>query len=120
MITNENWRANVPARDLEHWERVFTHYQETARKAEADGVTYRYIPWYKARGDRSLIGKRVTVAYWMGGGDTPWGCQHAHGYAFEFSPVINIGPDFLATERRGSEQMISYDTICVQEPINQP
>lgn len=115
MINNEDWRANVRPDELAHWERVWEREQETARQAEAAGVTYRYIPWHEARDDRSLIGKRVSVAYWVRGGETPWGHQHAHMYRHAFEPVINIGADFLALETRGSETMISYDTICVQE-----
>jgi len=34
-----------------------------------------------------------------------------------FETVVNIGPDFLATEARGSRHLIGYDTICVQEPL---
>lgn len=112
----DNWREGVRPEELAHWERVWEQYQATARRAEADGVTYRYIPWYKARDDRSLIGKKATRAYWISGfGDLPWGHQHAHGYAFAFETVVNIGPDFIALEQRGSEHLISYDTICVQE-----
>lgn len=116
-ITDPEWRSKVRADDLDHYEHVWAREQEMARRAAAAGVTYRDIPWHEARNDRSLIGKRVTRAYWIGGGDLPWGHQHAHGFAFAFEPVINIGADFIALETRGSEHLISYDTICVQEPI---
>lgn len=111
----DNWRDRVRPDELAHYERVWEMEQETARRAEADGVTYRYIPWHKARGDRSLIGKKAIDAYWVRSGELPWGHQHAHMYAFAFETVINIGPDFFATEEGGSRRMISYDTICVQE-----
>lgn len=110
-----DWRTRLCPEDLAHWERVWGWYEEAERAAQAAGVRYRYIPWHQARGDRSLIGRKAVRAYWMTGGETPWGCQHAHGYASAFETVINIGPDFLATEQRGSEHLISYDTICVQE-----
>jgi hypothetical protein len=116
MENTTDWRSRVRPDDLEHWERVWAREQETARRAEADGMAYRYIPWHEARGDRSLIGKMVSTAYWTHGfGELPWGHHHAHAYAFAFEPVISIGPDFLALEKRGSRHMISYDMICVQE-----
>ena len=115
-VIDPEWRSKVSAASLAHYERVWAREQATAQRAEAAGVAYRDIPWYGARGDRSLIGQMVSDAYWAHGfGDLPWGHQHAHAYAFAFERVVNIGSDFIALEHRGSRHMISYDTICVQE-----
>jgi hypothetical protein len=115
-MTVANWRSLIPAKDLEHYERVWAREQETARKAEREGVTYHYVPWHEARGNRSLIGKRATRAYWISGfGRLPWGHQHAHAYTSAFQEIVNIGADFVAFETDGSQSMISYDTLCVQE-----
>jgi hypothetical protein len=114
-IKDPEWRGKVRAEELEHYERVWTREQETAQRAEADGMTYRDIPWHEARGRRELIGKRVTRAYWIGGGDLPWGHQHAHGYAFAFKTVTRVDSDWIAYEDGSCDSLISYDTICVQE-----
>ena len=116
-MTVANWRSLIPADELAHYEGVWTREQETARAAEREGVTYRYIPWYEARGDRSLIGRTAVRAYWITGGKLPWGHQHAHGYAFAFELITNIGPNFIAFEKSGSGSMITYDTICIQERV---
>lgn len=116
LIINANWRDSIRPGELEHWERVWAREQAVADRAVADGVTYRYIPWYDARNDRSLIGAKATSAYWVSGfGALPWGHQHAHTYKGAFETVVNIGADFMALESYGSRHMISYDTICVQE-----
>jgi len=114
-LHTEDWRGKVPASELDHWERVWARERETAKRAEAAGVTYRDIPWHKARGRRDLIGKRATRAYWIGGGDLPWGHQHAHMYAFAFKVIKDIDSDWILFEGENSEPLISYDTICVQE-----
>ena len=117
-MTVANWRSLIPADDLAHYERVWEREQETARAAERDGVTYRYIPWHEARGNRSLIGQKAVRAYWIAGfGKLPWGHQHAHAFAFAFEPIANIGPNFIAFEKSGSGSMITYDTICIQERV---
>jgi hypothetical protein len=115
-VTNPEWRDTVPAADLAHWETVWAREEETARRAEAEGVTYEDIPWHKARGRRDLIGKRAVRAYWIGGGDTPWGHQHAHMYASAFKVVTGIDSDWITYDDGTSESLISYDTICVREP----
>jgi len=116
-VLREDWRVNVRAEDLDHYEAWWVHHQTMAEQAKAAGVTYRDVPWYEARGRRELIGKRATRAYWIGGGETPWGHQHAHMYAFAFKVIKDIGSDWILFEGEDSEPLISYDTLCVQEPI---
>lgn len=112
---SSDWRARTTA-DLDHWEAVWRHEQQAIRQAEDAGLTYRYVPWYEARSDRSLIGQVATVAYWVHERpDLPWGHQHPHRFAYAFERVTGLDSDWLALERRGSQQMITYDTICVQE-----